>query len=45
VAKSSILVSQKPDRLLLLRNACSFCRSVALEKPIQELDAPTHTAT
>jgi len=24
VAKSSISMSQKPDRLLLLRNACSF---------------------
>ena len=29
VAKSSVSLSQKPDRLLLLRNACSFCRSVA----------------
>ena len=26
VAKSSVSLSQKPDRLLLLRNACSFCR-------------------
>ena len=39
VAKSSISLSQTPDRLLLLRKACSFCQSVALEKPIQELDA------
>jgi len=37
VAKSSVSLSQKPDRLLLLRNACSFCRSVALVKPTQEL--------
>jgi len=44
VAKSSSSVSQKPDRLLLLRNACSFCRSVALEKPIQELDAYSNLA-
>ena len=27
VAKSSSSLSQKPDRLLLFRNACSFCRS------------------
>ena len=39
VAKSSISLSQTPDRSLLLRKACSFCQSVALEKPIQELDA------
>jgi len=44
VATSSISLSQKPDRLLLLRNACSFCRSVALQKPIQELDAYSNLA-
>jgi len=44
VAKSSISLSQKPVRLLLLRNACSFCQSVALERPIQELDAYSNLA-
>jgi len=34
----------KPDHLLLFRNACSFCRCVALVKPTQELDTYSNLA-
>ena len=45
VSKSSSSLSQKPERLLLFRKACIFCLSVALAKPIHELDAYINLAS